>query len=177
MAVKTVTILTRSDLWRVINFLSYLSLVTRKPVFGGFHQVPDSNRPAQLQRQGTLKNLGILDLANLSIILHVYKHADLRLCCSHMTKADFVMTWLTLWLPYNSFDQIFQQRIEQVENEGIYGDTCKCCNVLSAFLFYKKMSIIYRWDQNQMFYLPSDLDVAYHGLISIYKQSIFALCS
>ena len=50
---------------------------------------------------------------------------------------------------------------------------------LSAIVFYvhfwQKMSIIYRWNQHQMFYLQSSLDVAYHISVRIYK--LFNLAS
>ena len=43
----------------------------------------------------------------------------------------------------------------------------ECYSVLRPFL--TKMSIIYRWNQHQMFYLQSSLDVAYHISMRIYK--------
>ena len=49
----------------------------------------------------------------------------------------------------------------------------ECCSVLCPFL--TKMSIIYRWNQHQMFYLQSSLDVAYHISMRIYK--LFNLAS
>ena len=36
------------------------------------------------------------------------------------------------------------------------------------------MSIMYRWSRNQMFYLHSNLDVAYHVSAGINKQFMFA---
>ena len=43
----------------------------------------------------------------------------------------------------------------------------ECYSVLCPFL--TKMSIIYHWNQYEMFYLQSSLDVAYHISMRIYK--------
>ena len=51
--------------------------------------------------------------------------------------------------------------------------SAECYSVLCPFL--TKMSIIYRWNQHQMFYLQSSLDVAYHISMRIYK--LFNLAS
>ena len=51
--------------------------------------------------------------------------------------------------------------------------SAECYSVLCPFL--TKMSIIYRWNQYQMFYLQSSLDVAYHISMRIYK--LFNLAS
>ena len=51
--------------------------------------------------------------------------------------------------------------------------SAECYSVLRPFL--TKMSIIYRWNQHQMFYLQSSLDVAYHISMRIYK--LFNLAS
>ena len=49
---------------------------------------------------------------------------------------------------------------------------------LNAIMFYvhflKKMSIIYHWNKNQMFYLRSSLDVAYPASVAIYTLFNFA---
>ena len=51
----------------------------------------------------------------------------------------------------------------------IYEDntSAECYSVLCPFL--TKMSIIYRWNPYQMFYLQSSLGVAYHISMRIYK--------
>ena len=51
--------------------------------------------------------------------------------------------------------------------------SAECYSVLCPFL--TKMSVIYRWNQHQMFYLQSSLDVAYHISMRIYK--LFNLAS
>ena len=51
--------------------------------------------------------------------------------------------------------------------------SAECYSVLCPFL--TKMSIKYRWNQHQMFYLQSSLDVAYHISMRIYK--LFNLAS
>ena len=51
--------------------------------------------------------------------------------------------------------------------------SAECYSVLCPFL--TKMSIIYRWNQYQMFCLQSSLDVAYHISMRIYK--LFNLAS
>ena len=40
--------------------------------------------------------------------------------------------------------------------------------------FLKKMSIIYHWNKNQMFYLHSSLGVAYPASVAIYTLFNFA---
>ena len=55
----------------------------------------------------------------------------------------------------------------------VHISSAECYSVLCPFL--TKMSIIYRWNQHQMFYLQSSLDVAYHISMRIYK--LFNLAS
>ena len=58
--------------------------------------------------------------------------------------------------------------------EHIRGNpSAECYSVLCPFL--TKMSIIYHWNQYEMFYLQSSLDVAYHISMRIYK--LFNLAS
>ena len=54
-----------------------------------------------------------------------------------------------------------------------YKSSAECYSVLCPF--WTKMSIIYRWNQHQMFYLQISLDVAYHISMRIYK--LFNLAS
>ena len=51
--------------------------------------------------------------------------------------------------------------------------SAECYSVLCPFL--TKLSIIYHWNQYEMFYLQSSLDVAYHISMRIYK--LFNLAS
>ena len=82
-----------------------LSLVTRKPVFGVSDQVRLT--PACSATE-TRQTLGILDIETRGIKLSKQRTikalislhgcaADLRLCCSHMAKTGFRMTWLILY--------------------------------------------------------------------------------
>ena len=82
-----------------------LSLATRKPVFGVFDQVRlksacSATETSQSHEIAHIKKLEMLyypeseqqrcclDCADVQ--------ADLRLCCSHMAKTGFLMTWLNL---------------------------------------------------------------------------------
>ena len=52
------------------------------------------------------------------------------------------------------------------------------CRQLSAIMFYLHfwnfLSVIYRWNRNEMFYLLSSSDVAYLDCVDIYKAINFA---
>ena len=84
------------------KYMYHLSLVTRKPVF----RVSDQGRlKLQCSSIETSYSLEILDIASRGIILSKQRttkcwsdcadaQADLRLCCWHMTKTGFLMTWL-----------------------------------------------------------------------------------
>ena len=82
--------------------LYHMSPVTRKPVFGVSDQV--RLKPA-CSAKDVSWSLEILDNGTRDIILStqwtkrcwsdcVEAQADLRLCCSHMDKTGFLMTWL-----------------------------------------------------------------------------------
>ena len=71
-----------------------------------------------------------------------------------------------------SYQLIIDIIILAVEH-GAEKSSAECYSVLCPFL--TKMSIIYRWNQHQMFYLQSSLDVAYHISVRIYK--LFNLAS
>ena len=78
------------------------SLIIRKPVFGLCDQGRLKPACAATETRYRLENLTI---ASISITLARQQkqrrssdcadaQADLRLCCSHMAKAGFLMTWL-----------------------------------------------------------------------------------
>ena len=84
-----------------------MSLVTRKPVFRVWDQV--RLKPV-CSATKTSQGREILDIASRGIILSKQQkqrrwwdcanvQADMRLCCLHMAKTDFPMTWLKLFAP------------------------------------------------------------------------------
>ena len=86
----------------------HLSLVTRKPVFGVCDQV---RRKPVCSATETSWRLEISDIETRGIIISRQRkqkrwsdcadaQAYLRLCCSHMAKAGFVMMWL-IWYAEN----------------------------------------------------------------------------
>ena len=90
----------------------YMSLVTRKPVFGVSDQV--RLKPACSATEASYR-LEISDIETRGIILSRQRttsaQSDLHLCCSHMAKTGFLMTWLI-------FIKIEHNRIQVfIENE------------------------------------------------------------
>ena len=83
------------------DFYGNMSHVTRKPVFG----IWDPNRPAQLMRLARVLKFRLQHIKVLYYPGHEQQRrwshcmdaqTDLRLCCSHMAKADFLVKWLIL---------------------------------------------------------------------------------
>ena len=86
-----------------------------------------------------------------------------KACCFQTSDAVF---------PKDPFSNYFS--FEDLPLSPTYEiSSAECYSVLCPFL--TKMSIIYRWNQYQMFCLQSSLDVAYHISMRIYK--LFNLAS
>ena len=80
-----------------LSYLSHMSLVMRKPVFRVCDQV--RLKPAYAATEAR-ESLQILDVGSTGIILSKERtikadvQADLVLCCRHMAKTGFLITWL-----------------------------------------------------------------------------------
>ena len=73
----------------------YMSLVTRKPVFGVCDQVrlKPACRATEARQRLEIANIETRDII-LSRQRTTTAEADLRHCCSHLVKTGFLMTWL-----------------------------------------------------------------------------------
>ena len=78
-----------------------MSHITRKPVFGGF-----GPGKTLLQRVASLESLNLARIGTIHVLSRKSKkigngqeliqsdYVDLPICCSHMAKTGFLMTWL-----------------------------------------------------------------------------------